>query len=175
MLHIGPVAVDIPIDLQGLGGPAQISFVWELTRRPVDRALGALAPLADRIGAPTARFRNIVDAGGFGSSLGSRLFETYPAGSLKRLGLKRSDIITAPGNMLNEDETDAAICALTALPEWRLEGQPLADSLARQFEENGMAAGRQLPLGYVLLKANPAKRVHVSRQDVSILRGGTLQ
>src|ERR1700694_2081388 len=51
-LAAGPVAVDVPIDLQDLLAPQRASRIWELTLRPIDQALGAMRPLADRIGSP---------------------------------------------------------------------------------------------------------------------------
>src|SRR5579871_1354207 len=59
-LKIGPLAVDIPIDLQHLGNPDRAEYIWQLTRRPIDRAVGAMPALADRIGAPVARFAAIM-------------------------------------------------------------------------------------------------------------------
>jgi hypothetical protein len=42
-LAVGPVAVDIPIDLKGLPNVDRAEFVWQLTRRPIDRASGVAA------------------------------------------------------------------------------------------------------------------------------------
>jgi hypothetical protein len=83
------IGVDIPLDLQGLdtfspGG----QFVWALTRRPIDHALGAMPPLADRIGAPVARFQALLKAAGLEGEVGRRIYETYPSGSLKLMGLE---------------------------------------------------------------------------------------
>src|SRR5205814_10509580 len=49
-LAVGSVAVDVPIDLQDLLAPQRASQIWELTLRPIDQVLGAMRPLADRIG-----------------------------------------------------------------------------------------------------------------------------
>ncbi len=90
-LETGPLAVDIPIDLQGLPTPATPAFVWSLRLRPVDRALRAIAPLADRLGSPVARFLHL--AAPFLEQLGAGLMETYPAGSrrlLNNVGRRRA-------------------------------------------------------------------------------------
>ena len=93
MLAESRLCVDIPIDLQGLmdlaplperDGCAGTPFLWELTRRPVDYAFGALPPLADRIGSPVARFRTTLTERQR-NQLGHRLWETYPREVLKRL------------------------------------------------------------------------------------------
>lgn len=83
-LDAGPLFVDVPIDLQGLPHIEEPVFTWELTRRPVDFAFGALPPLADRIGALVARFGHLLDGdgGGLRATVGGTLFETYPAASL---------------------------------------------------------------------------------------------
>jgi len=75
--------VDVPIDLQGLPNPDDPELIWELTKRPVDQAFGALCPLADRIGSYVARMQNLWQMLKQNSDpLGSGLFETYPAASL---------------------------------------------------------------------------------------------
>jgi hypothetical protein len=84
-LGLGRVAGDVPIDLQNLLVPDQAVAIWELTRRPIDKKLNAMPPLADRIGAPVARFSAIMRAGDFHDRLGEDLFETYPAENLRRL------------------------------------------------------------------------------------------
>jgi hypothetical protein len=128
-LSIGPVAVDIPIDLQDLARPDRAEFVWQLTLRPIDRAVGAMPALADRIGAPVARFAAIMRAGEFGAILGERLFEAYPAGTLKALKIEAGQYKGKNGvDALNslcktlkiappvdsDDDIDAIICAITA-------------------------------------------------------------
>src|SRR4051794_24672688 len=62
---IGPVAVDIPIDLQGLPSPPNPEYIWHLTLRPIDKAVKAMPAFADRIGSPVARFAAIMRAGDF--------------------------------------------------------------------------------------------------------------
>ena len=90
-LACGPLVVDIPIDLQKLPQPPSCRFAWQLVQRPVDYAFRARPPLADRLGAPLARFlavsgplRKLKEA-----VLGSNLFETYPAATLELLDLPR--------------------------------------------------------------------------------------
>ncbi len=87
-LQHGSLLVDIPIDLQGLPYHPEAAHVWELVKRPVDYAFNALPALADRIGAPVARFLHLVAPllESAPDVLGQRLFETYPAASLSLLG-----------------------------------------------------------------------------------------
>jgi len=170
----GPVAVDVPIDIDGLRRNESAKRVWELTLRPIDRTLKALPALADKIGAATARFQNILATGYLHQRLGKRLFETYPAGSLRRLSLdcrgykgdtttaslKRKEIARALriGECeLSDDELDAAICAITALPRYRLGGLDLSESLALSLH--------QIPKGYILLRTSPAVRVIVAHEE----------
>jgi hypothetical protein len=128
-LNIGPLAADIPIDLQDLRTPIDADYIWQLTRRPVDRAIGAMPPLADRIGAPVARFAAIMCEGDFDALLGEKLFEAYPAGTLKMLKIKAGHYKGEAGahalirlcktlrikpRVESDDDIDAIICAITA-------------------------------------------------------------
>lgn len=84
-----PLYVDVPIDLQGLPSPGGEIYPWQLVKRPVDFAFDALPPLADRIGSVVARFANLLRSlpSEHPDPLGRRLYETYPAASLRLLGL----------------------------------------------------------------------------------------
>jgi hypothetical protein len=128
-LAIGPVAVDIPIDLQDLNKPDRAEYVWQLTLRPIDRAVRAMPPLANRIGAPTTRFAAIMREGKFADLLGKRLFEAYPAGTLRTLKVEADSYKGAPGVLAlrslcealkvepyvdSDDDFDAIICAIAA-------------------------------------------------------------
>lgn len=86
-LQEAPLYVDVPIDLQRLPCPGGEVFAWQLVKRPVDQAFGALPPLADRIGSVVARFSNLLRAlrVDYPKPLGQLLYETYPAGSLRLL------------------------------------------------------------------------------------------
>lgn len=84
-LTLGPVAVDIPVDLQGLPNVDRAEFIWQLTRRPIDRAERGMAPFADRIGAPVARFRAIMQHAKLDDALRRNLFETYPTAIWRKL------------------------------------------------------------------------------------------
>ncbi len=88
-LRRAPVYADVPIDLQGLPAPGGAVYAWQLVKRPADFAFGGLPPLADRIGSVVARFRNVLRllSQDHPDPLGSRLYETYPASSLRLLGL----------------------------------------------------------------------------------------
>jgi hypothetical protein len=89
MLKDGIVAVDIPVDLQGLKEFSTIyERVWELTKRPVDKALGGLPPLADKIGSPVARFQYLLRDTGIEYCLGESLYETYPKATLDLRSLR---------------------------------------------------------------------------------------
>jgi hypothetical protein len=128
-LNIGPLAADIPIDLQDLRTPTDAEYIWQLTRRPVDRAIGAMPPLADRIGAPVARFAAIMREGDFDALLGEKLFEAYPAGTLKMLKIEAGHYKGEAGadalvrlcktlrikpHVESDDDIDAIICAIAA-------------------------------------------------------------
>jgi hypothetical protein len=128
-LAIGPVAVDIPIDLQELPSAAHAKYIWQLTRRPIDRAVNAMPAFADRIGAPVARFAAIMREGGFAGLLGQKLFEAYPAGTLKKLEIDAGRYKGPSGlealislcktlkiepSVENDDDMDAIICAIAA-------------------------------------------------------------
>ncbi len=128
-LAIGPVAVDIPIDLQELPNSERAEYIWQLTRRPIDRAVNAMPAFADRIGAPVARFAAIMREGGFAGLLGQKLFEAYPAGTLKKLeidagrykgprGLKAlislCKTLKIEPHVENDHDIDAIICAIAA-------------------------------------------------------------
>jgi len=176
-LDIGPVAVDIPIDLQELLLPNEAEAIWELTRRPIDRKLKAMAPLADRIGAPVARFSAIMRDGGFRDRLGNDLFEAYPAENLRRLCFsgnykaKSSEKLDEKqaacerlcrhlridGTCLSDDDLDAIICAITAVVS--------ADALV-SADELGLDLDK-LPKGFRILKRNPFDNIALTEQDFS--------
>lgn len=82
LMKRGAVYVDVPIDLQDLPGPANTRFVWEQTKRPIDRAFSGMSPLADRIGSYVARMQAILRRLE-SDPLGDKLFEAYPAATLK--------------------------------------------------------------------------------------------
>ncbi len=154
-LQIGCVAVDIPIDLQGLPGAKTAHAIWQLTRRPIDHAIGAMPPFADRIGAPVARFAAIMRAGKFGHQLGKRLFEAYPAGTLKLLDIEAGAYkgpngldalrvlcgrLNVQSNIESDDDIDAVICAITAAtPADRLY------DLGRFAIQGGLPKGFRIP------------------------------
>jgi hypothetical protein len=176
-LDLGPVAVDIPIDLQNLLAPAAAEVIWELTHRPVDKKLRAMAPLADRIGAPVARFSAIMRDGGFSDRLGKDLFEAYPAENLRRLGFSGNYKAKSPEKLSekhaecerlcrylaidrewhNDDDLDAIICAITAVAS--------KDALA-SANELGLDLDR-LPKGFRILKRNPFNSIALTEQDFS--------
>jgi hypothetical protein len=161
---IGDVLVDTPVDLQGLPCPVNPFFTWELVKRPVDYAFDALAPLANLIGAPVARFQNMLSAlreekssEGF-----DRVYETYPAASLKLLGLWSSgygsqsmrfaggrweggplggiannlEMKGKEGDAFDGDDFDAALCAITGVvaEDAHLRGEGLSREVYRRIK-----------------------------------------
>jgi len=175
-LRLGKVAVDIPIDLQGLPTPADTTRIWRLTRRPVDRALKAMPPFADRIGAPVARFSAVMRLGKLKAKLGQRLFETYPSASFKKVReLKNSvkkvtrakarDEFCRRSNInrkkccgkkgITDDEIDAIICALAAVAPNKFFHRP-ADYPHLEGK---------LPRGFRILKKSPVSRITVECED----------
>jgi hypothetical protein len=128
-LAVGPVAVDVPIDPQALPNADGAEYIWQLTRRPIDQAMNAMPPFADRIGAPVARFAAIMREGDFFGLLGERLFEAYPAGTLKMRKVRPGRYKDAKGtkalislcgalkiepHVENDHDVDAIICAIAA-------------------------------------------------------------
>jgi len=182
-MSIGPIAVDVPIDLQGLPAPEDSEFIWEFTKRPVDYAFGAMAPLADRLGACVARFKAVLAPNELKSELGRRLFETYPAATLALLGLPNKGYKGTAGrelcgvicNKLGFDdcnlldhEVDAIICAATAAApdECRLEHKRLVQRMHENDPFTEMTIrGHREPAGFVLLDRWPCRRVMVSKED----------
>lgn len=190
--------VDTPIDLQGLPNFDDASFIWQLTRRPVDYSFGGMAPFANYIGAPVARFQNLLSASddleSFESLVGTQIFETYPAASLRLLGLPYKkykdhkivfedghwtggiaekiaeglELIAENGEMLNNDELDAIICALTGIVDndQILQNDELKHEISKgiisklKIEDlNGINV--EPPLGYVLLKERPKMKINI--------------
>jgi hypothetical protein len=162
-LAIGPVAVDIPIDLQDLTRPDRAEYIWQLTLRPVDRALGAMPPLADRIGAPAARFAAIMREGRLAGLLGNRLFEAYPAGTLEALEMKVKrykgasgvvalsslcEILRIEPHVDSDDDVDAIICAITA-----------AAPAAAVHDAAALKVRGQLPKGFRIPKSLSFERI----------------
>lgn len=129
-LEVGRLAVDIPIDLQGLPFPTEAEAAWQLTLRPVDRATKALPALASFLGAPVARFLHLLpDAQ---KLIADCLFETYPAATFtflpatKKLA-KSSDRIHYKGTKKRKDGTDPAEIRRQLLSALRIAPQVEAD------------------------------------------------
>lgn len=176
-INLGHIAVDIPIDLQGLPRPPAPKEIWELTLRPIDNELRAMAPFADRIGAPVARFMAIMRYANLSNdALGRSLFETYPAATWQKLGInpgsyksrrkekakERKEACVALCKSLgiqpvleSDDDIDAIICAITAVaPE---------DHLCNKADYG--IRTEWLPRGFRLLKKNPFERLCVRECD----------
>src|SRR5262249_15500595 len=149
--------------------PQRATPIWELTLRPVDRALGAMRPLADRIGSPVARFQAIMRAGAFDDLLGRSLFETYPAGTwlLNNIGAKGykgknggsvggalGANLRTPPVFSNDAALDAVIVAETAA----LDADHLVSNaeFAERLRGLGVEKHYDLPSGYRLLKRLPS-------------------
>ncbi|NJD52133.1 MAG: DUF429 domain-containing protein [Candidatus Methanoperedens sp.] len=187
----GCLLVDIPIDLQELPCPNNVGFIWELVKRPVDFAFGAMPPLAERIGSPVARFLNLFSSIKEEFPLGKQIFETYPAGSLKLLNLpynryKKSQAefengswkggkiaqisrylkLTSEQNItLNDDELDAIICSITGVvdEEYCLQGDELANKINSLISNDKRYTA---PNGYILLKKRPEIRINITTKIV---------
>ncbi len=175
-LKFGPVAVDVPIDLEGLPAPPDVQFLWQLTKRTVDEAFEALPPLADRLGAPVARFRATLTAAHLWDTLGTDLFETYPSATLDHFGVstsgykgrnKRNEQLGISKALRltscpDEDALDAIICAMAALPNNRLGSQELLEIVQRK---NPFAQytrkGATVPQGYILARTIPFQAIEV--------------
>jgi hypothetical protein len=83
ILKDGVIAVDIPVDLQGLSHfSGKAKRLWELTLRPVDKAFDALPPLASLIGSPVARFQYLLANMQLSGPVDNCVYETYPKASL---------------------------------------------------------------------------------------------
>ncbi|MGB7076454.1 MAG: DUF429 domain-containing protein [Xanthobacteraceae bacterium] len=173
---MGRVAIDVPIDLQALPTVRAPTYLWQETKRSVDKAVEGMEPLASSIGHVTARFQSIFCEDRLNREIGSRIFETYPKPSLKKLlgddwanvrrykDKKDTSHIGTICNALNisprteiksHDDLDAVICSLTAIA---LDNEiwSAADyrELAWDVEE--------LPRGYRLLARNPFNTITVS-------------
>ncbi len=164
-LEIGRLAVDIPIDLQGLPGPATPAYVWQLTLRPIDLALHAISPLADRIGSPVARFLHLAAPFLEQGQLSAGLVETYPAGSRLLLQEAHEALTLDTGELiLSPDESDAALCAITAAyGAGQLGGQDLINRLRELACWPDEPPLLELPQRYVLLAALPRGGIAVKR------------
>jgi hypothetical protein len=191
----GMILVDIPIDLQGLPSPTNPQFIWELTKRPVDFAFNAMPPLADRIGAPVARFQHLL-ATLPDDWIGTKLFETYPAASLRLIGLddagykgqsaqfsdgqwrgvslaeilNRMSVLATEGMQVNDDEFDAMICALAgvATDAERLAGDAMnyaVDTRIRQRISDAPETPYTAPPSFVLLRTLPQARITLTVQE----------
>ena len=190
----GMVVVDVPIEVGRLPIVHDPQYVWELTKRPVDYAFNAMPPLADRIGAPVARFQHLI-AGLPRDWIGTKLFETYPAESLRLMGryekgyknqsaefsdgkwregalaniLNGMEIRAKEGAQINDDEFDAMLCALVgvALDDERLDGDALNQTVnarIRQAVSTMPDTPYTTPKSYVLLRTRPKAQITLSVQ-----------
>jgi hypothetical protein len=171
LLDRGPLAVDVPIDLQNLWGPQESTRVWELTLRPIDKAFSALPSLASWLGACVARFRAANNVAG--SSLDAKypLFETYLAASLEIVELpfkgykKKSEESSGvrqeiqkglgiEGRTLPHDDLDAVICALATIADGDdiLEGEALQEVMLGRLKNEAVLDRHTVPRDYRLLK-----------------------
>jgi hypothetical protein len=171
------MAVDIPIDLQGLPFPPAPKEIWELTRRSIDNELRAMPPFAERIGAPVVRFAAIMQRAKAGNALGNGIFETYPTAIWRKLKIDAGAYKSRRKEKANErnracvtlckslkiepalksdDDIDAIICAVTAVAS--------EDHLCKA--EDYKNPGR-LPRGYRLLGRNPFEKICVKEEDFS--------
>jgi hypothetical protein len=159
--------VDVPIAMQGLPAVQEVQFAWELTLRPVDFAFRALAPFASLIGTPAARFQYIMHfaQGELWHHVGTRIFETYPAASLKLMeqfvsykSQRREpahyhhgqwnnsaagrlaaslNFLAEEGSTFTHDDLDAALCAITGVADEAclLQKDALKTQIARRIQQ----------------------------------------
>jgi hypothetical protein len=190
LTSMGLLLVDVPIDLGTLLASAEASFVWELTARPVDFAFGGLRPLADRIGAAVARFRNILH-----EQADAKVRETYPAASLLTSGLSVRKYKNEPvawetdewvggplavlasgmrlvadhAMKLTSDDFDAVVCAYAGAAPTAdlLAGVELAEVVHARIAEKLLAKDRtrltkaEVPRNYQLFKAIPRVDIRI--------------
>jgi len=190
MTELGTLLVDVPLDVAALLTPEAPTFVWQLTARPVDFAFGALRPLADRIGAAVARFRNVMR-----TSMVPNLKETYPAACLAAAGLpstlykgqtitwdrdrwvggmladvaSRMRIVASAPLELTDDDVDAIICAYAGAAP--LESVLAAESLRQAVHTRLRARVRAkeahlieqltVPANFQLFRTAPLRDIHV--------------
>jgi predicted nuclease with RNAse H fold len=174
---LGYVAIDVPIDLQGLPTVCAPSHLWQQTKRTVDKAVGGLEPLASFIGHVTARFQSIFCDAELNQKLGLKIFETYPKPAFKKLlpelwgnvrnykkdASKRNTIcdalhVTPSSEIKTHDDLDAVICALTAIAS--------NDELWTESDYAECGVGLQeLPRGYRILARNSFDEIKISTDD----------
>lgn len=124
------VYIDAPMDVQGLPYIRNIfhscGYTWQFTKRPVDQAYNGLPPFADKIGAIVTRLMYyLYDENqdhavpiyrGFEKY--KNLYETYPAGTLRQLGIyqnyKNGRVILDSNGWHPEDAENhhVALCGL---------------------------------------------------------------
>lgn len=170
MNRLGPVAIDVPIDLQTLEKPENATVVWQLYKRAIDQAFNAMPTLADRIGAPYARMKAVFALCGGTLCLGRDIFETYPKASLQMLHLPfkgYKGALPAHGearrvlcdqmkwcHLSTDHDLDALLCAATAgaTPDEQLSGDELESLIARKLPS---CPNCKPPQGFVLLQRLP--------------------
>jgi hypothetical protein len=171
------IAIDVPIDLQGLPRMSAPTHLWQQTKRKVDKKVGGLEPLASFIGHVTARFQSIFCDSELDQRLGLSIFETYPKPTLRKLlgtqwtavgnyKSKRSQMeaicyalkISPQTEIVTDDDLDAVICALTA-------GAPAEELWNRDDYESKGVTLEELPRGYRLLSRTSFDTVAVSTGD----------
>lgn len=192
----GQIMVDIPIDLQGLPFIEDVSFFWQLTQRPVDYAFKAMPPLADRIGSPVGRFQYMIKTLPK-AWIGTHIFETYPAQSLKLMnihieGYKKKVGKTSPTIIFENGQWQGGKMATMAnrLGLKATEATTLNDdefdavicAVTAVAGEQGLLKGKPLndlisakinagsfsaPASYVLLQKLPEAEIYVTRKIVN--------
>ena len=177
IVALGSIAIDIPIDLQGLPTVCARTHLWQQTKRKVDKKVGGLEPLASFIGHVTARFQSIFCDSELGQSLGLRIFETYPKPTLlkvlgaqwaavrnykrdvsQREALCRALTISPQTEIVTHDDLDAVICALTA-------AAPAEELWNRDDYESKGVTVEELPRGYRLLSRASFEKIAASTED----------
>jgi hypothetical protein len=181
MAHLGPIAIDVPIDLQQIGNSKEAEFVWQLYKRPIDQAFNAMPTLADRIGAPYARMQAILSHSNGTLRLDENVFETYPKALLQTItkktwkGLKGSEARHHEARkrlcdelgwceLETDHDLDAVLCAVAAGADdgTRIAGAALDALISDKLPD---CLNCRAPQGFILLQGAVPTIAAVEQED----------
>lgn len=87
-----PIYIDSPIDTQSLPDSICVEYVWQITKRAIDKCFNALSPYGSNMGSYVSQVKCLLQKSDL--QLNRNLFETYPRASLyllhKSIGYKSS-------------------------------------------------------------------------------------
>lgn len=88
-----PIYIDLPIDTQLLPDSICVEYVWQITKRAIDKCFNALGPYGSNMGSYVSQVKCLLQKSDL--QLNKNLFETYPRASLyllhKLIGYKSSN------------------------------------------------------------------------------------